>query len=1019
MQRISVLAISFLIIFSEGFGQGYGFNPESDIQNISISQWTAEDGLSSNNVTSVFQDSRGLIWITSFNGVMIYDGERIEIYDINNLPILETDGFYSVAEDDQGVVYLGSQGSGLVKYDKGKFSLIDTGSEKFPKSFPALMIDSQGGLYAGSNNQGLFRLTENTATKVSIEGLNQSTITNIKEDGEGKIWVSTEGQGLFCLVDGKLHRQYTTQDGLLDDYVESIAITGDGMLMVATTKGLQYIDSHGNVNSIDGLSNVYINYLLVDEWNSVWAGTEVGLLRWNRNLNKTDWLKSKRGIDLVRISSMIKDRENNLWLSSSRTGLIRLKESMLNNITEPQLSSDRVNIVYESWDENIYVGTDQNGMDVLNGEKSSFINLSTNLSGNGIRDIHHNKDGSFWLATYIGMVHKAGRKEKVYSTANGMPANNFRTVLEDKEGHMWFGTRSGGLVKWKDDQIIEIYDQTNKLEANFVLSVTESENGNLLVGTHSGGLTVLSPDGQSKTYHLKEDDSGILLFNIDMLSTTTALITANIGLVYFDGNGLSQVALESDRRSKTYFDLVDDKVGNIWVTTNLGIMQIRKSDWDQYLDKQIARLPYVLLDENNGMNNKECTGATRSTLSSDGKVLIPTLGGICEVNPKMVLSNSQVPEVRIRNIFVDNQRLDLNQEVTKIEAGALRYVFEFAVLSYTAPERNQFKYQLKGFDKSWSDPAYDGRVEYTNLRPGKYTFKVIGANESNVWNEVGAEFEFRVKPFFYQTPWFYLLVLVGITVIFLLIYRWRISFINRQNIQLKKVNAELDRFVYSASHEIRSPLSSIMGLINLARMGDEDKKLEYFNHIEKSVNRLDEFIQDIVDYSRNARLGVEVEKIDFKLIISNILEDISHTPNFEKIKCDLSYHLNGDFYSDSKRLKIVLSNIITNAFKHHKPDQVKEAFVSISASHKKGGVLIEVVDNGPGIDKSHQHKVFNMFYRATTSTEGSGLGLYIVEETLEKLQGSIEIDSESGKGSAFRIFIKNLVSLAKKSGTQD
>lgn len=1010
MRSYFVLFFLSLCLVCPSIGQS-SFDPQSPIQHISLSQWTADDGLSSNNLTSVFQDSRGLLWVTSFNGVMIYDGERIEVYDINNLSLLETDGFYTVEEGADGTIYLGSQGTGIIKYSAGQFSKLTPAQGVLPKSIPALLMSKSGVLYIGSNNNGLYKYENGIASSINYPALNNSTISDIEEDGKGQIWVSTEGQGVFCVNNDQIKKHYLSGDGLLDDYIEDLAITSTGVVIIASTQGLQFIDTEGIVHVVDKFNGVYINHLMIDDWGSVWVGTENGLARWVQESGQVDWVYGKRGIDLVRISAIIKDEENSLWLTSSRTGLIRVKESKLANYTYPSLSSNRVNIIHESWDGRLYVGTDQNQIDVYDEGSFTHLKIKTDLNGNGIRDIYHDRDGSFWLATYIGIVHKQGEQETVYSTQSGMPANNFRTVLKDRKGDFWFGSRSGGLVQFRNGEIIEIYNHENKLESNFVLSVTESANGDLLVGTHSGGMTIIKPTGSSSTIHLKSDDSGVLLFNIDMISDTTAWITANVGLIYYDGDRLAPVNLISDKRSKTYFDLVDDGKDDLWLTTNLGIIQIAKKNWEKYQNGEVKQLPYQLLDENNGMNNKECTGATRSILTKGGKVMIPTLGGMCEVNPSKLQNYVQQPKVIIRNVEVDNERLCLQEEVVIIDPGALRYVFEFAVLSYTAPDRNQYKYLLEGLENEWSAPSYNGRVEYTNLPPGKYTFRVIGADESNTWNNIGAEFTFRVKPYFYQTAWFYLLMFLLVVGAFILIYKWRIAFINRQNTELKKVNAELDRFVYSASHEIRSPLSSILGLINLARMGDPDKRLEYFDHIEKSVNRLDEFIHDIVDYSRNARLGIEVSPVDFNEIISNIIADISHTANFGKIRYEMLLNCKEDFYTDSRRLKVVLSNVIINAFKHHQPDRIAEPYVLIEITDIKKGVRITVSDNGPGIEKKHQEKMFNMFYRATTTSEGSGLGLYIVNEILEKLQGEIEVTSEQGVGTTFNITLKNMEAL--------
>ncbi|MEP3389650.1 MAG: two-component regulator propeller domain-containing protein, partial [Reichenbachiella sp.] len=143
--HLAFVLFSFFIV-KIACGQEAGFDPKDPIRNISLAQWTAEDGLSSNNLTHVFQDSKGLLWITSFNGVMMYDGERVEIYDINNLDLLETDGFYTVTEDDNGVIYLGSQGSGLIKYFNGTFSKVESRSGHLPKSIPSLLVSQTGAL---------------------------------------------------------------------------------------------------------------------------------------------------------------------------------------------------------------------------------------------------------------------------------------------------------------------------------------------------------------------------------------------------------------------------------------------------------------------------------------------------------------------------------------------------------------------------------------------------------------------------------------------------------------------------------------------------------------------------------------------------------------------------------------------------------------------------------------------------------------------------------------------------------
>ena len=236
--------------------------------------------------------------------------------------------------------------------------------------------------------------------------------------------------------------------------------------------------------------------------------------------------------------------------------------------------------------------------------------------------------------------------------------------------------------------------------------------------------------------------------------------------------------------------------------------------------------------------------------------------------------------------------------------------------------------------------------------------------------------------------------------------------ITRTNDELKKTNAELDKFVYSVSHDLRAPLTSILGLVEYIELEtDNDNVVESLYYIKTSVKKLDTFIQDILDYSRNARLGVKKEKVCF----SQILEDIPANFKFMssgatvrpvQISSDIK---NGVlFYSDSQRISIILNNLVSNAIRYANPES-QNPFVHISVIITADEATITVKDNGIGIHPKYHDSIFNMFYRVSANSVGSGLGLYIVKETIEKLGGHIHITSEVNKGSTFTITIPNLL----------
>ena len=231
--------------------------------------------------------------------------------------------------------------------------------------------------------------------------------------------------------------------------------------------------------------------------------------------------------------------------------------------------------------------------------------------------------------------------------------------------------------------------------------------------------------------------------------------------------------------------------------------------------------------------------------------------------------------------------------------------------------------------------------------------------------------------------------------------------LENQYFELQKTNSELDSFVYSASHELRAPLSSVLGLIHLIQMEEIDPKLfQHVSMMEKSIERLDSFIKDIIEYSRNKHVRVKLESINFTNLIDQSLESFWYLDNTSKINIEVSVDEIIEFASDSKRISILLNNFISNAIKYHDVKKVSPS-IWISVKTTKKEAIIEIKDNGVGMAKDQLEKIFEMFYRVSSKVMGSGIGLYIVKEVIFKLNGKIEVKSKIGEGSTFTLKIPN------------
>lgn len=237
--------------------------------------------------------------------------------------------------------------------------------------------------------------------------------------------------------------------------------------------------------------------------------------------------------------------------------------------------------------------------------------------------------------------------------------------------------------------------------------------------------------------------------------------------------------------------------------------------------------------------------------------------------------------------------------------------------------------------------------------------------------------------------------------------------LERQNQELKKMNSELDSFVYSASHELRAPLASLLGLVDIMKREEIDGPRERLEMMENSIIRLDSFIEDIIAYSRNRHLTLKVEVVNFNSIIDNTISDLWYLKNTQGIQVFKNIQGDFDFYSDRKRVSVLLSNFLSNAIKYHDM-QKSSPYIEINVVTTPKEATIEIKDNGVGIEKKKQNKIYDMFYRGTTDVMGSGIGLFIVKEIVERLGGTLHLESEPKKGSIFTLKLPNLQPVHKK-----
>lgn len=384
----------------------------------------------------------------------------------------------------------------------------------------------------------------------------------------------------------------------------------------------------------------------------------------------------------------------------------------------------------------------------------------------------------------------------------------------------------------------------------------------------------------------------------------------------------------------------------------------------------------------------------------------------------------------IRQISIGDQSMPAEAGAQHL-AGMSDYtgsvVFHFATPGYHYDEL-EYSYYLEGYEKGWSAWKTDTRKEYTNLSGGKYTFHVKARYRQQIESEPAA------LPLSIPTPWFktraaFLLafVLMITLIVYGVHYRTKkLRLLNKRlstiiskrtselvaqreqlratNNELRVRNTELDNFVYRSSHDLVAPLKSLKGLIQIARQEEEAHNREdYFRLMHTSIEKLEDFIKSIMEYSSNTKKDILQVPIDMQEVLDSIVADLKYYEKADKIELIRNIDPAAALCSDPKRLKIILSNLITNSIKYHNYYQEK-LYIEVKLAAAAEGVEISISDNGRGIEEAYLDKIFDMFFRATDSAQGSGLGLYIVKDTVEKLGGSIRVQSSFGQGTTFTLF---------------
>jgi len=360
-----------------------------------------------------------------------------------------------------------------------------------------------------------------------------------------------------------------------------------------------------------------------------------------------------------------------------------------------------------------------------------------------------------------------------------------RFIHEDFEGKIWLGFGSKGIGYLENKEIKLLTFKNINLENKSVSSIYHKSKNNWIINTFGNGVFLI--DSTEQVLNVKDTlgftSPGAFISHIE--KDGNVWFATSTGLYYFDGKRFAKIKSKDGLMDNSFFNYLEDKSGNVWLPSSVGIVRLSKQELIDFVKNKIDKVHPLLYNEGDGLLSNQCTGARHSAITPDGKILVPTLNGLVEIDPSKLKTNTIPPKIVISPLLYNGQIIpDDSSHV--FSSGNNQFTFQFSALSLAAPEKVRFQYMLEGYDKDWGDITNEHKAVYTSLPAGKYTFKVIGSNNGGAWNQEGDKLSFEVLPYFYETWWFRLLLLSGLILGILAFFSWRSRQIVLRNKELQE-----------------------------------------------------------------------------------------------------------------------------------------------------------------------------------------------------------------------------------------
>ncbi len=778
-------------------------DPTKSINQYMFDTWNNKNGLPQSYVMAITQTKSGYIWIGTQEGVVRFDGVRMETYNTNNVAEFKSNMITCFSEGKDETLWIGTL-NGLMRYKNGKFKLFTENDGLTYNMVRALGVDVRGDLWIGTE-KGLCKYSNKKFIKYEIGVNNHNNyINSIIMNRNNKFFIATK-YDIYQLKSEKF-----ISLGMTDELQNEISVLySDSLnnLWIGTVNRGLFKYSNDNLVPFTGkgkISGTYISSIVEDTNNCLWVGTQNGGL--NRIYkNKISNFTEKEGLRSNFILKIFEDRDNNIWVGSAISGLSRLRNGKVTVYGAVEgIISKSARTIFEDSHKNLWVGAANGGLYKKQDDK--FITIGDGIiKGNEIRTIMGDSEGNIWIGTIgagLYIVNINGGILEPFLPALQLPSNNVFAIYKSSRNIMWVGT-AAGISKYENKKFTN-YTSAHMKKLNTVRAITEDKFGTIWLTVEGMGVAKLD-EGEFSFIDKKDGlESNIITYIYFDDENIGWIATYGGGISWLRKNKLTSLTAKNGLFRNNIYTIIEDN-GKLWMSCNDGIFSVDKKELIKFEKKKINKITCTSFNESSGMKNRECNGGNYPVAWKDNKgaLWFPNVQGVVKVEPKKIKLGNGFPNLVIEKILVDEKEKKI-KKINVVSAGYRRITFQYTALAFKNPKSIRFRVRLKGVEKEWVDMNTVRKTYYTLIPPGEYTFELISTNGEGKWSNKPVSIRINLKPFFYQTLVFKILLIILLLITIFIFIKMRLKALNRKKndlesevkkrtIEIRQKNEELEK----------------------------------------------------------------------------------------------------------------------------------------------------------------------------------------------------------------------------------